>query len=277
MRNCKITSIVLTVLTVLMLTGCKTSSSIQKGEKQSTTSAEMYKEKVVANNQTSKAITAKMKINIVMNDKDISLGGNLKMMRDDVIQLSLTFLGMEVGRMEFTKDNVLIVDRVHREYARVPYSKIDFLNAASLDFYALQSLFWNEIFVPGQRNISDALGNFSVAESGEHTLLSLKTAPKLDYSFLTETNSAILDRTMVTSKDIMDQSNLECKYGSFVKLGGHSFPSAINLTFKGKKNYTLDLTLNGLNNDADWTTRTQISSKYSEMNVNGLLEKLMVN
>lgn len=277
MKNLKIAFAGLTLVSVLMLTGCKTSGSVSKGEKQATSSSEIYKQKVVANNQTSKAVTAKMKINIVMNDKSISLGGNLKMMRDDVIQLSLTFLGMEVGRMEFTKDNVLVVDRVHREYARVAYSKIDFLNSADLDFYALQSLFWNEIFVPGQRNVSSALSDFTVAESGTHTLLSLKSAPKLDYSFLTVTSSALLDRTTVNSKDLRDQSNLECKYGNFIKLGGHSFPSVINLTFKGSKTYTLDLTLGSLNNDADWTTRTQVSSKYSEMNVNGLLEKLMVN
>lgn len=276
MKDIKIVFVCLT-LVIVMLNSCSTTRKAQKSENAGAASAEIYKQKVVANNQTAKAVTGKMKVELMMGDKDISLGGSLKMMRDDVIQLSLSFLGMEVGRMEFTKNDVLVLDRVHRKYARVPYSKIDFLRSANLDFYALQALFWNEIFVPGKQNVTTALNDFRVSESGEHTLLILTTAPALDYSFLTKTSSALLDRTTVYSKDTRDQDNLECKYGNFVKLSGHSFPTSINLAFKGSKTYTLGLTLSGLNNDADWSTRTQVSSKYSEMNVNGLLDKLMVN
>ena len=261
------------LMAVLMLTGCKTSQTVQKGGKEAV-SGKIFKQKVMSNNQTAKAITAKMKIRLIVGDKDFSLGGSLKMMRDDVIQLSLSFLGMEVGRMEFTQSDVLVVDRVHRQYARVPYSKIDFLQSANLDFSDLQALFWNEIFVPGQRDVAAALDQFSLAESGDHTLLSLKSAPKLDYSFLTVTSSALLSRTSINPKNAVEQDNLVCKYDNFTKLGGHNFPSQINVTFKGAKTYTMDISLSGLNNATDWTTRTQVSSKYTPMNIEKLLEKM---
>lgn len=258
------------------LSGCKSSGSAQKGSHHGpAATGEAYKLKVLANNQTAKAVTGKMKINILAGDKDISLSGSLKMMRDDVIQLSLSVFGIEVGRMEFTRSDVLILDRVHRQYARVDYRQIDFLRSANLDFNALQAIFWNEIFIPGQADLSKAIEDIRVSESGDHTLLILSTAPRLDYSFLTVTKTAQLNLTTVKPKNVENEENLQCRYGSFVKLGGKDFPSSMKLTFKGDKTYTLDMALSSLNNDENWTKHTQVSSKYSELNVNRLLDKLM--
>lgn len=80
--------------------------------------------------------------------KQISCGGSLKMKRDDVIQLSLTFLGFEVGRLEFTPKDGLVVDRIHKQYSRASYAEVDFLRQAGLDFYTLQSLFWSKSSPP---------------------------------------------------------------------------------------------------------------------------------
>lgn len=263
----------LSLIGTLALTGCHSSSNVSQENVQNK-SEEAYKQKVIANNQTAKAVTGKMKLGLKVGDKDIDLNGTLKMKRDEVIQLSLSFFGMEVARMEFATDNVLILDRFHKQYARVPYNKIDFLKSANLDFHALQSIFWNEIFVPGQHDIP--LKDFTVAESGDHTLLSLKTAPMLNYGFLTATKTALLKRTTISPKNLDNQDNLVCRYGDFVKLGNHNFPSTIAVTFTGGKSYTLNMTLSSLNNDENWTTYTQVSSKYSEMNINKLLDMITI-
>ena len=259
----------------LLLASCH--SAKQAGSGQTATANESaYKQRVISNSQTAGAITAKIKAHASMGTQGVTLGGSLRMKRNDVIQLSLTFMGlMEVGRLEFTRDNVLFIDRIHQRYARVSYSQIDFLSAADLDFYALQAIFWNEIFVPGSPDIAQVLSRFSLASSGDHTLLSLTSAPKLDYAFLTQTKTAQLTRTSVHSKNVSNADNLECIYGNFVKLGGKSFPTTLNVKFNSRKPLSLDLTLSSLNNASDWTTRTSVSSKYKEMDANKLLENIM--
>lgn len=259
----------------LLLASCH--SAKQAGSGQSSTANESaYKQRVISNSQTAGAITAKIKAHASMGTQGVTLGGSLRMKRNDVIQLSLTFMGlMEVGRLEFTRDNVLFIDRIHQRYARVSYSQIDFLSAADLDFYALQAIFWNEIFVPGSPDIAQVLSRFTLASSGDHTLLSLTSAPKLDYAFLTQTKTAQLTRTSVHSKNVSNADNLECIYGNFVKLGGKSFPTTLNVKFNSRKPLSLDLTLSSLNNASDWTTRTSVSSKYKEMDANKLLENIM--
>ena len=277
MKLYKISLIAAAFTAAMLFSACSTTKKVQSDVTEHPTSENAFVKKVISNAQTAKAVTAKVKAHVQFGARDISLGGSLKMMRDDVIQLSLTFLGMEVGRMEFTKDDVLIVDRINRQYARVPYSKVGFLQSAALDFYASQSLFWNEIFIPGVYDPSTRTKEFSVSASGEHTLLSLTSAPELDYSFLTITKNAYLDRTTIRPKNIGNTDNLECRYGNFVKLGDKKFPSTITINFKGGKNLTLDMTLYGLNNNQDWTIRTQLSSRYSMMNVEKLLGTMMGN
>ena len=118
-------------MSVLILTvSCRSNSGLKK-ESSVPVSTELVSlaNKVLANAQTSPSMTAKVKVRLQLDNKDVSLSGTLRMHKDDVIQLSLTaFLGFEVGRMEFLQDQVLIVDRFHRQYIKVPYEEVDLLS-----------------------------------------------------------------------------------------------------------------------------------------------------
>jgi hypothetical protein len=89
--------------------------------------------------------------------KKISVPASLHMRKDDVIriQLFVPIIGTEVGRLEFTKDYVLIIDRLHKQYIKADYSKIDFLQNRGVGFYVLQALFWNQLFIPGTKKVGE--------------------------------------------------------------------------------------------------------------------------
>ena len=96
-----------------------------------------------------------MKFSVEVGNQDITLTGNLKMKRDDVIRLQLMAFGfVEAGRLEFTKDYVLIMDRINKQYLKAPYVQIDFLRNSGLNFYTLQALFWNELFQPNRSKLT---------------------------------------------------------------------------------------------------------------------------
>jgi len=216
---------ILLLASLCLLTACKSTKNLQKTavpSEISTTAA--YTKKVLAASTSAQFLTAKTNLDITTGGKTLSCGGSLKMKRDDVIQLSLTVLGFEVGRMECTPDGVLIVDRVNKQYVRATYSQVSFFAQAGLDFYTLQSLFWNELFVPGSRNAAAAAGRFKLSESGTHTLLSLTDAPKLEYDFLTRTADARIDRVSVFSKNRAEKGLFEWIYGEFAKAAVGHFP-----------------------------------------------------
>ena len=104
------------LLTAAMLFSCSTSRKVQgtgsaTAGKAETKAAAAYATKVTDNAATATCLSARASYALQAGSKDISLGGTLRMKKDDVIRLSMTFLGMEVVRMEFTPDKVLAQKR----------------------------------------------------------------------------------------------------------------------------------------------------------------------
>ena len=182
---------------------------------------------------------------------------------------------VEVVRMEFTPDKVLVIDRFNKQYVEASYSDAAFLRSASLDFYTLQALFWDELFYPGKRNVKEALSEYAISSSGEHTLLSLTSAPKLNYDFLTLTASHLIDRVSVTPKNTQATESLVCKYGDFASFSGKKFPTSISIVAKGgKRDVNLGITLSRLSDDSKWETRTTVPSNYKKRNIEDVLSQL---
>lgn len=271
------------LLTVLLLAGCHSSKNLEKTPSTpltpSTTKggmqAENYVKRVCANAQTDNTLTAKIKMTLNSGGKDISVNGTLRMKRDDVVQLSLTFLGFEVARMEFSSDDVLLIDRYNKRYVRAQYGDLKFLRQAGLDFHALQALFWGELFCPGQKNI-DGGGSFALSTSGEHTLLTLNHTPQLKYVFSTLSESAAIDQLTVTGKEAARSGKFQWQYGDFTTLSGRPFPTTMKCSVMGLgKSLGFSLALSRLDHATNWEGHTSVSSKYTLMKADELLGKLL--
>ena len=106
-----------------------------------------FVERVEDNVLNARFVTSKVKFSVEVGAQKLTLTGNLKMKRDDVIRLQLMAFGfVEAGRIEFTKDYVLIMDRINKQYLKAPWMQVDFLRNSGLDFTSMQALFWNELF-----------------------------------------------------------------------------------------------------------------------------------
>lgn len=91
--------------------------------------------------------TSKVRVTLVQNGKDVTTNGTLRMRYDDVIQLTLVdpVLGMmEVGRLELSPDNVLILDRVNKRYVSTSYEDFTALKTRNISFKEIQDFFWKE-------------------------------------------------------------------------------------------------------------------------------------
>ena len=90
-------------------------------------------------------ITSKLRLELSSGSKSVTVGGTLRMKHDDVIQLSLVTFGiLEVARIEMTPDYFMLIDKMGRQYVKAKYSDVSFLRDADVDFYTIQSYFWNE-------------------------------------------------------------------------------------------------------------------------------------
>ena len=84
-----------------LLTGCKSSRGVT-GKSPSAGSLNRTErvERVLAQAPQTECINAKMRFSLQLGEKDFSIGGNFRMKKDDVIQLSLVGFGIiEGGRI----------------------------------------------------------------------------------------------------------------------------------------------------------------------------------
>ena len=104
--------------------------------------------------------------NIVISygkDKKVKLGGSLRMKRDDVVQLNLTYvLGIQVGTLELTQDSILILSRATRQYAVLDYPELSLLLGRKIVFDDFQSIFWGESSSTSIGNVKWRYDSFSL-------------------------------------------------------------------------------------------------------------------
>lgn len=290
----------------LILTACGTKKVLVDDTKQPTTEPKPNKEvdpsvaiaqfvkKVNDNAVYTKSISSKIDFTILRGEKEISVGGKLQMRRDEVIriQLNVPIIGMEAGRLEFTKDYVLIMDRIHSEYVKADYTQVDFLKDNGLNFHALQALFWNQLFVPGQTKVTDAMLKQFTANlvSGSKTTPVVLQRDKMKYTWLTDSRSGQIQRVDVDYNSTSNGStHVSCDYADFKSLGVKMFPNSIALNMQttaklpagaanGKKlpkNMKLAIQMKGIDTNGKWDSFTTVSKKYKQVSVDDVLKKLM--
>ena len=95
--------------------------------------------------QEEECVTARMRLELSSGPKEASIGGTLRMKRDDVIQVSLVTFGiLEVARIEMTSDYLMVIDRMGKRYVKAAYGDVALLKGANVDFRTIQAYFWNE-------------------------------------------------------------------------------------------------------------------------------------
>ena len=231
-------------------------------------------------------VGSKLKFTVKVGDQEISLTGNLRMKRDDVIRLQLMAFGfVEAARLEFTQDYVLIMDRINKQFLKAPYYYVDFLRNSGINFNTLQALFWNELFQPGKSVLNDEDRKLFTSQSlgdGEAIINfedgdGEKVRSKMFYSWLVNEVTGRIKMADIMYRDAINgNTQLNWDYREFKNLGPKLFPSdmAVTLTTP-QKEVKLGIRLNYLNNDDDWETRTRVSDKYREVEVDEILRRFM--
>ena len=231
--------------------------------------------KVAENRLESRGLSANARVKLTGVGKDLGVNGKLFMKRDEVVRLSLRFIGMELGILEFTPQEVLVVDRVHKQYVRVSYKEVNFLRQAELDFNAVQALFWNELFVPGQAEVAQHLDRFSYDKVNGRAQLKLTDTRKLNYTFYAQPKGERVEELLVQSASDSGKSHLTWKYGQFEKIGKQTFPLFMKLqTLHHNKPIGLELDLSGVRTGVDGPAQTKVSSRYVQRSVDDVLKGL---
>ena len=282
------------LLTTILLVSCGTKKNIVKETGPVTVGntetpeakkqhMEMFVKRVFDNSQTARDISSKIDFRIQQGSKDISVSGKIQMRKDEVIriQLNVPILGMEAGRLEFTKDYAMIVDRIHSQYVQGDYNEISFLKDKGLNFSTLQALFWNELFLLGKEKVtSESLSAYEVTMGPVESILR-QVYENMNCAWTTETASGKIERADVTyTSKQHGNTSVSCDYDDFQLLNGKQYPNKLVLNMssgaisKGK-DLKMEIKMKGISTDGGWDSFTTVSKKYKKVAAEDVLKQLM--
>ena len=280
---------VLAMFAVLVFSSCASKKHVSShGDEHIASKTEMLKHnkeifsKIQKNSVTNDALSAKMKFIVESSGKSMSVAGQMEMKKDTYLRLRVTPLGMfEVAMIEFTTDHVLILDRMHKEYIKADYSEIPFLQANGIDFYALQSLFRNMVFVPGESHLNgESYKQFEIHAKNGKLVLSANKG-KLNYSWFLDSMSGMIQKAEVAYMSGNGHSKMDCYYSDFANVAGKSFPHKISMNFstnmlKDFKNLTLTVISKKIKTEQKGDGKiTNVPRKYAEKDVRKMLNNIL--
>lgn len=268
----------------LVLTSCKSHrQAVKEGTgtaavKVDTLQKQAFLQKVNDNAQYARFITSKVRFTVEVGARQMTLTGNLKMKRDDVIRLQLMAFGfVEAGRLEFTKEYVLVMDRINKLFFKVPYAQVDFLRNCNIDFNVIQGLFWNELFQPRvSRPTDQQLKNYSMKAGSDDTIIAMEDG-KLSYRWLADNSTARVKMANVMYLDkFRGNYQLNWDYDDFQANNRKFYPMNHKISFQTPgQEIKFEMLLNYMGAEEDWETRTEVSSKYRQVTIEEILQRFM--
>ena len=255
------------LIAALFLGGCRSANALkrQKGDEEKESSRLIHT--LIAPPPVSE-LTASLSLNINGN----KVSGQLRMRRGRSIQLSASVLGlMEVARIEFLPDMVVVMDRYHNLYSVCHYADIPHRNELGLDFEEVQALLWNRIFCPGYPEEVDAASRLEVGKADEAGKVRIKEK-EYGYTFVTD-GSERLETVMKSSGGY----SFRMDYSDFTALSG---------SWRYPLELSVEITSSGITNKASvkmssvsvekksWADRTQVTRRMKQVSFDELLDYL---
>ena len=268
----------LCVLIITMLTGCRSSKEITAGGEALTLKTE--RDFYAAFQEQSfqyQTFSARVQFEIVLTSgKATSARAQMKILRNDRLQISVQapILGIEVFRAELTPDSIKIVDRLNRRFLIESFDEIKGSAAIDFNFYNLQALFTNQLFLPGEINLlENQFNRFRWEQTGTGYLLRTNDRTGLHYAFSADRNEKL------SATEIRDESSnyiLHCNYADFRSVDRQLFPMNIHFRLYTENNPqgALSLSLSRVEVDAPLEMNFPIPANYRQVSLQEILHSI---
>lgn len=167
----------------------------ENNKKQEEQKQQVQKQKPVAEKPsiTVSRFVSDLKVNIELDGSKYSLDGKISMKRGEVMRINLSFMGfIEVGIIEFSPKDILIVNRMGKEFTRMPYDAFDAFTRNNITYANMEYLAWEKLYTENGEasNLDKAIENLinTNIRSGKPVKVSIKVGkPDTSRDFTTYT------------------------------------------------------------------------------------------
>ena len=184
---------------------------------------------IIANHFPYQSFSARLNVSLSTGGRSLSTRANARILHDDILQVTvqMPILGVTMFRLYVEPQSVTIIDVMNRRYVHESIASLQEIFPVGFDFYTLQALFTNALFVPGSRHVEVRdYRHFDIVLTNDlqYFMRGHDRRSGIEYSFIVNG----YDR--VTQADIVhEDSFLRWSYFNFAMAGQHAFPHRMNI------------------------------------------------
>lgn len=203
-----------------------------------------------------RTLQAKAKIEYETPDERTSFKGDLRMLKDSVIWMSIKpALGLEVARILVTPDTIKILDRINKQYLIQPYSYIEQMYQAPLDFAVLQSLVSGGLIYTNHKELEvDIVDN--------HYLLVYESDSLRNTMHINPVNFTVSNLMI---EDPIYQRHVRIDYTDYATVDSQLFSHQRRVKAEAEQQYSLELDFSRVSFDRDLTFTFVVSDSYERI------------
>ena len=265
-------------LLLSMLTGCKSSKKVGTVESASVKAHNEFFQSVEDQSFQFRTLTARLNVDLDIPGKQMSSRVDMKMVKDSAFQLSVQpFLGIEIFRIELSRDTIKVVDRMNKRYMIENYSNLQGQTPIEFNFYNLQALFTNHLFIPGEQGVSRKHYNrFKLNQEGPVAEIKTKDAMGLFYTFKADGEEKLLSTYVA---DPSDRYALQWDYADFRLADGQPFPMRMDVQVMkdGASQGGVTLHFSRMQTDVPVKMDFSIPAKYKRITLSQIIKSLSSN
>lgn len=278
MKIFKLSKYLIVLLLVLFvgIYSCKPKERIVQAasELEDKTNSNLF-EDILENEVSYSTFSSKLNMSFSTGRKVLNSRATLRIVRNEAIQLSIQpIFGIEMFRLYIQPDCIIILDRMNKRYVQETYDDLKKEYPIGFNFYTLQSLFTNALFIPEQSSVLiDDYNKFRYLQSSDNYLLSGRDKlSDINYSFCVNGNDQItLTQMYMPAK----KYSLEWSYDEFTLVEKLFFPFKMKVSASSQEvNLNTSISLSSINFDESLTLDSSIPSSYTKVELKEVIKLL---
>ena len=264
------------LLLIIGAYSCKSTKRITQADSalEDKTSSELFKD-VLFKGLEYKTFSSKLNMTITTGTKTLSSKGSLRIVNNEAILLSVQPLfGIEMFRLYVEPEHIIILDRMNKRYVKESFEDIKGKNPVGFNFYTLQSLFTNSLFIPEKSSVSlKDYKTFRYSEGENNYILAARDKKSnIDYTFSVNGNDQI---TLTELNMPANQYSLQWNYDQFTLMNNLFFPYEMKIVASTqKRNLNTNISLSSISLNESLSLDTSIPDSYTKVELKDVLKML---
>ena len=264
------------LLLIIGVYSCKSTKRITQADSalEDKTSSELFKD-ILFKGLEYKTFSSKLNMTISTGTKTLSSKGSLRIVHNEAIQLSVQPLfGIEMFRLYVEPEHIIILDRMNKRYVKESFEDIKGKNPVGFNFYTLQSLFTNNLFIPEKSSVSlKDYKTFRYSEGENNYILAARDKKSnIDYTFSINGNDQI---TLTELNMPANQYSLQWNYDQFTLMNNLFFPYEMKIVASTqKRNLNTNISLSSISLNESLSLDTSIPDSYTKVELKDVLKML---